>query len=43
MEILIHIGVDTVKMEGKGFKTLVKENDKVTERTAAGDLRPGYN
>ena len=31
MEILIHIGVDTVKMEGKGFKTLVKENDKVTE------------
>lgn len=30
MEILIHIGIDTVKMEGRGFETFVKENDKVT-------------
>lgn len=31
MELLIHVGVDTVKMEGKGFKTHVKEGEQVTE------------
>ncbi len=29
MEILIHIGVDTVKMGGKGFKPFVKEGEQV--------------
>ena len=29
MEVLIHIGVDTVKMKGEGFRMLVKEGDKV--------------
>lgn len=33
-EILIHIGVNTVSMEGDGFKAFVKQNDKVKE----GDL-----
>ncbi|WP_353893102.1 PTS glucose transporter subunit IIA [Proteinivorax hydrogeniformans] len=28
-EILIHIGLETVKLKGKGFKTLVKPGDKV--------------
>ena len=28
-EILIHIGLDTVAMKGKGFKPLVKEGDRV--------------
>ncbi|ETP73391.1 PTS system, glucose subfamily, IIA component [Lachnospiraceae bacterium JC7] len=30
MEVLIHIGVDTVSMNGEGFEPLVKEGDKVT-------------
>ena len=29
LEYLLHIGVDTVKLEGKGFEVFVKENDKV--------------
>ena len=30
MELLIHVGVDTVQMKGKGFHPLVKEGDTVT-------------
>ena len=33
-EILIHVGIDTVKMEGKGFTTRVADGDQVH----AGDL-----
>ncbi len=29
MEFMLHIGVDTVKLEGNGFETLVKDGDKV--------------
>lgn len=29
LEILIHIGLDTVKLDGKGFNRLVKVGDKV--------------
>lgn len=34
MEILLHIGIDTVEMKGKGFKAVVAQGDKVK----AGDL-----
>ena len=30
-ELLIHIGMDTVKMEGRGFKTHVNQGDRVTK------------
>ncbi|MBP2623489.1 beta-glucoside-specific PTS transporter subunit IIABC [Streptococcus oricebi] len=29
MEVLIHVGMDTVQLEGKGFKTLVKAEERV--------------
>lgn len=31
-EVLIHIGIDTVKMNGEGFKAHVKNGDRIKER-----------
>jgi beta-glucoside PTS system EIICBA component len=31
MEILIHVGIDTVKLNGQGFVPLVKEGEKVSQ------------
>lgn len=31
LELLIHIGMDTVQLEGKGFKTFVTQGDHVTK------------
>ena len=31
IDLIIHIGVDTVKLQGQGFKVLVKEGDKITK------------
>ncbi|OUR94106.1 hypothetical protein A9Q84_17500 [Halobacteriovorax marinus] len=30
-EVLIHFGIDTVKLQGEGFKSLVKKGDKITK------------
>lgn len=30
LEVLIHVGVDTVEMNGKGFRTLVKEGQEIS-------------
>lgn len=31
IELLIHIGIDTVKLDGEGFESLVKADEKVTQ------------
>lgn len=33
IEVLLHIGIDTVSMNGEGFTLLVKEGDKVSAGT----------
>ena len=33
MELLIHIGMDTVRLEGEGFAKHVNEGDRITKGT----------
>ena len=37
-EILIHIGLDTVSLNGKGFKKLINQGDKVKKGTPLIDI-----
>lgn len=41
-EILIHIGIDTVDLEGKGFDLFVSETDKVTPQTKLVTVDRGF-
>lgn len=33
LEVLIHIGIDTVELKGEGFKALIKQGDRVSVGT----------
>ncbi len=49
LEVLVHIGIDTVELRGKGFEALVKKDDKIKmgDPIARVDLKlieaEGYN
>lgn len=49
LEILVHIGIDTVELKGQGFTPLVKTGDKISagDEIAKADLdlikKAGYN
>lgn len=38
VELLIHIGIDTVQLDGKGFKTLVATGDQLTAGQAIAEV-----
>jgi glucose-specific phosphotransferase system IIA component len=41
-DILVHIGVDTVKMNGEGFESLVKEGQTVKAGDPLAEADPGF-
>lgn len=41
-EMLIHIGIDTVELQGQGFDILVSETDKVTPETKLAVIDRDY-
>ena len=42
LEILLHMGLDTVQLEGKGFETRVKEGDTLTSDTLVAQVDLAY-
>ena len=41
-EILVHIGLDTVNLQGKGFKVLVNQREKVSKGTPIIEIDRDY-
>ena len=42
LEVLIHVGVETVNLQGKGFKTLVKAGDEVKRGQKLTEFDPDF-
>jgi len=42
LEVLVHIGIDTVKLDGEGFKKLVKNGDLVKKGTPLVEIDLDY-
>lgn len=42
LEILIHVGIETVNLNGEGFKTLIKQNEKIKVGTPLLHFDPQY-
>jgi len=42
LEYLLHLGIDTVELNGKGFDIAVKENDSIDENTLLGNVDFDY-
>lgn len=38
LEILVHLGIDTVELNGEGFKTFIQEGDVVSPKTKLVDV-----
>lgn len=38
LEVLVHIGIDTVELNGEGFSMKVEEGDKVTDETVLAEV-----
>ena len=41
IEVLVHMGIDTVELEGKPFDVFVKEGDTITSATKLADMDLG--
>lgn len=42
LEMLLHIGIDTVKLDGQGFDVFVKEGDEVNQGDIIADIDIGF-
>ncbi|MDU6524668.1 MAG: PTS glucose transporter subunit IIA, partial [Enterococcus sp.] len=42
VEVLVHMGIDTVSLDGKGFEVFVKAGDKVSAETKIAEMDLAY-
>jgi len=42
LEVLVHMGLDTVELEGKGFEVLVEKDQKITHDTKIANMNLDY-